>query len=140
MQKKAWSRAERLAPLLREVIAEQLVSGVKDPRARGAVVTGVHVSSDLGSARVTWVPMEGAVAEEVARGLESVAGYLRRAVGDQLSLRYAPKLVFIPDKAVEQGRRVDAILRNLNVEGAPAGGAPAAVPAQDAPSDEGADD
>lgn len=135
MQKKSWSRAERLAPLLREVIAERLLRGVKDPRAQGAVVTGVNVSPDLKSARVSWVPMEGAVAEEVQRGLDSVAGFLRHAVGEQLALRYAPRLVFMVDKAVEQGRRVDAILRELDGKpGDEGAGAAVAPPAPDAPT------
>lgn len=121
MQKKTFSRAERLAPLLREVISEALQRTVKDPRVRGAVVTGVHVSSDLGTARVTWYPMEGANPEAVAAGLASVAGFLRSHVGDQLALRYCPRLQFVMDRGVEQGRRVDQIIHALH-EQPPDGG------------------
>lgn len=114
IQKKSYSRAERLGPLLRAVISEALQRDVKDPRVRGAVVTGVTVSPDLGNARVSWYPMEGAKPDEVAVGLASVAGFLRGHLADQLALRYCPKLRFVMDRGVDQGRRVDEILLELH--------------------------
>lgn len=128
MQKKVFTRAARVAPLIKEVVGETLLRKVKDPRVEGVVVTGVDVSPDLGNARVTYYVMGGTVAPaEVQRGLDSIAGFVRKTVGDELRLRYSPKLSFILDRGIEQGRRVDDILRQLHDDEAP--------PPKDAPED-----
>jgi ribosome-binding factor A len=121
MQKKGYSRSARLAPLLREVISETLQAKVKDPRVEAVVVTSIDVASDLGSARIGYYLMTEASVEEAQKGLDSVVGFLRKAISDQLKLRYAPRLKFVFDRGVDQGRRIDAILRDIHGEADAAG-------------------
>ncbi len=91
----------------REIIS--LMRELKDPRIAGKLlsVVTVTVSSDLSYAKV-YVSAMGGIdeAKEACKGLESAQGYIRRALGNNLHLRKAPELTFIPDDSIEQGMKI----------------------------------
>lgn len=118
MARRPSHRPERLAELLRELIAGSLAERVRDPRIGFVTVTGVEVTPDLGHARVR-VSVMGTV-EERARtleGLESATGFLRARVAGELHLRTSPELHFELDRGLEHALRIDQVLRDLK-EGA----------------------
>ena len=73
--------------------------GVKDPRVQNAFVclTGVSVTPDLKYAKVYYSSLRGEP-KEVAKGLASSAGYLRREIAHRMNLRITPELTFVFDK------------------------------------------
>ena len=128
-------RTARVASNLREILADQITRGLKDPRVLGVTVTDVEVTGDLREARVFFSIPGGEKAERAAAaGLQSAAGWLRRVLGEQLALRVTPSLSFRVDRAYEQGARIDAALERLGL------GAAAAAAAADAPDDDHDDD
>ncbi len=132
-------RTERVAGEIRAVLGAVLArQDIKDPRVRNAgliTVTHVRLSGDLRQARV-YFTVHGAsedATEAVRRGLESAAGYLRRAVADRLRTKATPTLSFEADRVLEQASRVEALLREVAAKGPDDPRAPAA-----ADGDEGA--
>jgi ribosome-binding factor A len=108
------SRAERVGDLLKEELSELLLRDVKDPRIGFVTITGVWVSADLRHARVYVVTHEtGEGQERILQGLQSARGYLRGELGRRLHLRYIPDLSFFVDETLEQGFRIDEILKSL---------------------------
>src|SRR5262245_59418795 len=104
-------RPEQVGELIRQVIAEALVTDVRDPRIHLVTVTRVEVSPDLSFARVFVV----AHGDEDARsgaleGLESAAGFFRSRVAKALAARITPELRFELDKGAEHASRIDQIL------------------------------
>ena len=91
-----------------------LMHGVKDPRVALVTVTGVDVTRDLRLARVYYT-VTGDEQERLAAasGLQSSAAYIRRQLGQIMRLRYVPELRFETDQAVESGRRIDELLRQV---------------------------
>jgi ribosome-binding factor A len=53
--------------------------------------------------------------------LESAAPHLRAVLGRQVRMKYTPELTFREDPAVVQGTRIEAIIRELHRDDAPAG-------------------
>lgn len=91
----------------REIIS--LMRELKDPRIAGKLISvvTVTVSSDLSYAKVYVSAMGGIEeAKEACKGLASAQGYIRRALGNNLHLRKAPELTFIPDDSIEQGMKI----------------------------------
>jgi ribosome-binding factor A len=114
-------RAARVSALLRSALAEVFRAGLRDPRLQAAgliTVTGVRVTADLSVATVYVVATQEApeTIEEMLRGFESAAPFLRSAVARHLSTKRTPELRFQLDPAVRQGRRIDAILRDMEGE------------------------
>ena len=87
---------------------------VKDPRLQNGLVTITHVdtTSDLRCARVFVSVLDQGTEKDVMRGLKSASGYLRRALGQALQLRYTPELQFIADESMAQGAHILEVLRD----------------------------
>ena len=98
--------ARELSALLREV---------KDPRVRQGMlsVLAVDTTPDLKFAKVYLSVLGLEDERRMSKGLESAAGHLRRALGQALSLRHTPELVFKLDKSMEHGAHVSKILQSL---------------------------
>ena len=107
-------RPERVAELVRHVVADFLTGDVRDPRIGFVTVTAVEVSADLSHATVR-VSVMGSD-EEKARSLEgltSAARFLRATLARELRLRTSPELHFHLDRGLEHAQRIDRVLKEL---------------------------
>lgn len=113
-------RSERVAAELQEEVARLIREELHDPRL-GRLVTIAHVtlSEDLQHATVWVSVLDDASTEEALDALRSSAGYIRRGVGHQLKLKYAPEIRFELDQAVSEGDRVLALLDTIDTEETP---------------------
>ena len=118
MKQRPSHRPERVAELIRQMVAEFLTGDVRDPRVGFVTVTAVEVSADLGHARgrVSVMGSEEDKAKSL-EGLASAARFLRAQVAKELPLRTTPELHFELDRGLEHAQRIDQVLRNLK-EGA----------------------
>lgn len=107
-------RGERVGHRIQEIVTRVLREQIRDPRIGFVTVTGVELSRDLHLAKV-FVATHGTDVERESalEGLRSASPFLRRAVGRELSLRFTPEIAFFEDPGVEQGFRVESILRDL---------------------------
>lgn len=107
-------RPERVAELVRHVVAEFLTGDVRDPRIGFVTVTAVEVSADLSHATVR-VSVMG-TEDEKARSLEglaSAARFVRATLARQLRLRTSPELHFRLDRGLEHAQRIERVLKEL---------------------------
>jgi ribosome-binding factor A len=103
-----------------------------DPRLQWVTITDVDVTPDLKTAWIyfsligrpvttqisttqasgpgPFLPSDAEV-EMAQEALVGVTGALKRAVGDELKLRYTPELQFRFDQSSITGSRIDALLR-----------------------------
>ncbi len=94
---------------------------LKDPRVQGGMVTITHVDTtpDLRYARVYVSVLDKTQEKDVIKGLKSAGGFLRRALGNALRLRYTPELQFVADDSIEYGAHILELLRKANAEQKP---------------------
>jgi ribosome-binding factor A len=108
-------RIERVNELIREEISELIRREVKDPRLDSFIsVTEVVTSPDLRHARV-FVSIMGTDEEkqQVEKGLIAAKGFLRRELGERLTLRYTPELTFQLDDSIERGSRLLQLINEV---------------------------
>ena len=98
-------RTERLNHLIQAEISDLLQKHINDPRLNGLIsVTGVEISTDLKNARVSFSTLGGSLdRDEVLKGFNSAAGYLRRELAHRLNIRVTPELSFKFDDSIEHG-------------------------------------
>jgi len=110
-----YPRMARVNELVHETIADEL-ERLSDPRLELVTVTGVEVSPDLRHATVFYSPRaaDAERKQQTAIALRSAARHLRAELGRQVRLKYVPELTFREDPAIEQGERVEAIIRELH--------------------------
>jgi ribosome-binding factor A len=93
----------------------QLIRTVKDPRVHGLVsITAVETTPDLRYAKVYVSVLDKSDVDQVVKGLKSAGGYLRRELGQALSLRYTPELLFQRDDSIDKGAHILEVLRDID--------------------------
>jgi ribosome-binding factor A len=112
-------RQLRVAEELRHVLARVLMRGeLHDPLVAGVSVTvsEVRISPDLKNATIFAMPLSGKGVEEVLKGLNRSAPYLRSQVAQEIQLRYAPTLKFVADKSFDAAHHIEELLRSERVK------------------------
>ena len=93
---------------------------IKDPRIKDAFIsiTSVDVSGDLKFAKVYYSAMMGDK-KEVANGLKSSAGFIRREIARRLNLRMTPEFSFFEDHSIEHGAHISKLLNQIEISPEP---------------------
>lgn len=107
------TKLRRTDEMLREAVAELILTRVSDPRIGFVSVTGVKISPELDTARV-FVTILGDVAarESSMKGLKSAAPYLQAELNKRVKLRRMPRLRFLYDESIDRGFRIEEALRD----------------------------
>ena len=111
-------RSAKVAEAIRGELMNMVLAGdVHDPGVQSAVISAVRLSDDLRMARVYARTLELSVDEgdrqRLLDALNRARGYLRREVAQRLQLRYAPELRFFWDDSIDEGRQIEALLREV---------------------------
>lgn len=117
------TRVRRVAERIRNDLSEILLRGAEDPRLAGVTITDVAVDRELAFATIYVTALEGeARREDVLNGLKHASGFLRSALARAIQLRSFPQLRFRWDESLEQGTRIDALLKAVREQERNAGG------------------
>lgn len=110
-------RTEQVGDEIQRILGEVIQYEIKDPRVGFATVTGVTVTPDLLRANVR-ISVMGDDAERSAtmQALERAKGFLRRRVGDELTLRQVPELRLHLDTSLDHAMRINELLREVDQE------------------------
>jgi ribosome-binding factor A len=110
-------RMRRINEAIKEIIATALAQDLKDPRIGFVTLTGVETAPDLAHAKV-FVSVYGKKVEKDAtlEGLRAARSYLQRLIGDELKLKRIPVLEFVYDASVDQGMRIQALLKSSGAD------------------------
>ena len=107
--------------LINEEIQKELsalLRTVKDPRVQDVMIsiTRVETTPDLRYTKVYVSFLQSEKADEAMKGLKSAAGYLRRQLGSNLKLRYAPEIVWALDDSITYGAKMLNLINSLGVK------------------------
>lgn len=94
-----------------------LLRNLKDPRVQNTMIsiTRVDTTPDLRYAKVYVSFLESDRAQEAMKGLKSAGGFLRRALGQNLQLRYTPELTWSLDDSITYGAHMLELINSLEV-------------------------
>ena len=112
-------RTDRINGLLRQEISKLLSRELNDPRLSGVVsITQVETSTDLRRARV-YVSVLGDQQEKstVLSGINSATRFMRRELGERLTIRYVPELSFVLDESLDEAERILNLMDSLTTNG-----------------------
>jgi len=116
----SYPRVNRINEEYKKAISQLLRSELKDPRISPmtSVVT-VDVTRDFSYAYV-YVSVLGSEEEkaDTIEGLKKSAGFVRREMGQKVSLRHTPEIVFKLDESIEYGvnmaKKIDELQYHQN--------------------------
>ena len=95
-----------------------LLRSVKDPRVQDTMIsiTRVETTPDLRYTKVYVSFLQDEKAQEAMKGLQSAGGWIRRQLGQNLQLRYAPEIVWALDDSITYGAHMLNLINSLGVK------------------------
>ncbi len=110
-------RLLKAAEAIREVVAQAILTELRDPRVQDVTVVGVRVSPDMREAKVAVSVMGSEQQQNLSlRGLQNAAGFLQSKIADRIETRYTPKLQFTIDKGQQNALVVGELLAKIRRE------------------------
>lgn len=100
---------DRIGDQLKQELAQLIQNELRDPRLGMVSVMDVKVAKDLAHANV-FITVLGAEVDPAVETLNKAAGLLRSLLAKNLNLRATPKLHFVYDKSIENGRYLSALI------------------------------
>ena len=105
-------RKERIASVLEREISQIIAHDINDPRLGFVTITKVLVSPDLKEAVVYFSSLEKK--DEAHNTLKRAKGYIRSILAQRVRIRFIPDLRFEIDDSFEFGKKIDALIENVN--------------------------
>lgn len=113
-----YKRADRVGDLILKEISQMILKGeIKDPRVHFVTLTGIKVTEDLSLARIYFTIMTDEIGkEETLVGLQSASGFIKRELWKRLGIKRIPDLKFEFDTVLEEGYKIDDLLKGAKSE------------------------
>jgi ribosome-binding factor A len=113
-----YPRVARVNEVLRQVLAEAIERMAdSDERLAMLTVTAVETDPDLRQAKVLF----DSLSDQALEALADARPRLQALVGQQVRMKWTPQLSFRADPAVQSGRRVEDILKQIRTSEEPTG-------------------
>ena len=107
----SYQRTDRISEEIRREVDAIIREELGDPRIGGTFsITRAEVTGDLRYAKIYESVLEDERRDELMEALKSAKGFIRRAIGKRMIIRYSPELIFISDKNIEYGVHIAKVL------------------------------
>ena len=109
-----YDRIDRISEEVRKELDNILREDVSDPRIAGTwSITRCEVTRDLRYCKVRISVLEDECREPMQKALRSAAGFVRRALGKRMDLRYTPEILFELDNNIEYGVHIASVIHHV---------------------------
>ena len=107
-----YDRAQRVADRIQHLLSEKMLSDIYDPRLSDIYITRVKMTKDLRIARIYYHMLDASEErrQRAERGFGSAAGFFRRIIGEEVSLKFTPEVEFYYDESIDVKERIDELL------------------------------
>ena len=107
----SYQRIDRISEEVRREVDAIIREELHDPRIGGTwSVTRAEVTGDLRYAKIYISILEDDRRDSMMEALKNAKGYIRKALGKRMIIRYTPELIFISDKNIEYGVHIAKVL------------------------------
>jgi len=109
-------RNKRISEEIKKIVSALMRHGLKDPRISPmATITEVKTTRDL---RFVYIYVTVFESEEKRKptvdALNKAKGFVRKAIGSELNLRYTPEPIFKLDESIENAMHIESIIRKVS--------------------------
>ena len=110
----SYQRIDRISEEVRREVDKIIREELHDPRIDGTFsITRAEVTRDLRYAKIYISVLEDDRREPLMAALKNAAGYIRRALGKSMIIRYSPELIFVSDQNIAYGVRMAQLISEV---------------------------
>ena len=109
-------RRERIAGEIKRIVSDIITNEIKDPAVPEFMsVVSVEVTSDMSYAKIHVSALGGPEKlERAVEALKRASGFVRRELGQRLTIRHVPQVVFVADHSIEHSISIQETLRKIH--------------------------
>ena len=108
------NRGNRIDEEVKKQVSSIIMNDIKDPNLTGLIsVTKAKVTPDLKYAKVYVSILNAKSVKEDLAILKKSAGLTRSLLAKRMNLRITPEIIFELDDSMENGARIDSILKDI---------------------------
>lgn len=107
-------KIDKISSEIARELSSIMLLEAKDETLKHITITGCVVTNDLSFAKVYYTYMGEESLEAVAENLRVASSYLRTMLANRIDIRHTPELVFVYDKSIEYGERIENIIDELH--------------------------
>lgn len=112
-----YQRIDRIAEEVRREVDRIIREELNDPRISGTFsVTRAEVTRDLRYAKIYVSVLEDDKRDDLMKALKNASGYVRRALGRNMLIRYSPEIQFVSDQNIAYGVHIAQVLAEARRE------------------------
>lgn len=113
----SYQRIDRISEQVRREVDRIIREDLSDPRIQGTYsVTRADVTRDLRYAKIYVSILEEENRKPMMAALKKAAGFVRRQLGEQMIIRYAPEILFELDNNIEYGIHIASVLKQVQAD------------------------
>jgi ribosome-binding factor A len=110
-------RGRRVANIIRQIVSEEMILRLNDPRLAFVTVTGVDLADDLRFADVRISILgDSKQQKDCLRALKHAHGHLQQKVAAALVLKFCPVLRFHLDESIKRSVSMSALIAQARAE------------------------
>ena len=113
MAQKSFHRTDRVSAQLRRELGTLVHAAVREHGLPSMSVSDVEVTRDLAHAKVFITALQPERAAEAMKALKALAPEVRYQLAHSVKMRHVPELHFHYDESVDEGERIENLLRAL---------------------------
>lgn len=114
----SYQRIDRISEEVRREVDRIIREELSDPRVDGTFsVTRAEVTRDLRYAKIYVSVLEDDKRDGLMAALKNASGYIRRALGKNIIIRYSPELIFVSDRNIAYGVHIAKVLADAQKTG-----------------------
>ena len=111
------ARLSRINEELKKELSQIINYELKNPNVTGMLtVTRAKITPDFKYAKVYVSILNSKNIKKTMEGLKESSGFIRSQIAKTINLRITPELIFEIDDSLEQGEKIDTILKELKKE------------------------
>ena len=107
-------KIERINSNIMKEISYILETEVKDEKIKFVTITDCKVTNDLSYAKIYFTCLNDDKKEETLEALNRAKGFIRKKLGEKIDIRYIPELQFVYDESIENGKKIEEIINEIN--------------------------
>lgn len=106
-------KIERIQSDILRYIDQIILTEVTDEEIKKVTITECNVTHDLSYATLYYTSFSDLSSEDMQKKLEDAAGFLRGKLSALIELRHTPSLRFKYDDTIENGQKIEKILKDI---------------------------
>ena len=108
-------KTERIASSLHKEISDIVANEIRDEDIKFVTITYVKLASDLSYAKIYFTTLFDNKKEKVLEDLNGASGFIKSELCKRkFEIRKIPELEFVYDVSIEQGEKIEQIIKDLN--------------------------